>query len=454
MENDQSKVENIVGRLERLPLSKFHWHFLWMVTAGEWFDTLILLNVGIIVALLGIHFGYSPGKGPIIIFSYVFFGMMFGALILGRLADLYGRRTMYFVNLLIFGVPLIVAAFVNNLKAIEMLIFISGLGIGAEGVLMDTFITEIMPKKTRGKRLALAYTLVVTAAPIGALIATITQKFIPNDAYRIFLSFAGVGGLIVWVVRYKMIESPRWLATKGNYDKASRILSKIEESVMKERGLSSLPEPISSENVQQEKSKYADLFKEGVRNKTYMMFIFMFFQSALFYGFTGLVPLFLAHRGIDLNKIFAFTFVVYTGFFLGSIFNVFIIDKVERKWGLIASILFVGIFGLAFAFSSNIYLAIIMGFLTTFSLWNMSNFYHQYNAEIFPTYLRGSATGSSYAVSRLSTAILPVFIGTYIYKNYGIGGAFFVLWIFIVILVADLYFLGPKSTGKNLEEIK
>ncbi|WP_291490724.1 MFS transporter [Desulfurella sp.] len=448
----QGQLENISERLERLPMSRFHWNFLWMVTAGEWFDTIILLNVGIIVALLGIHFGYPPGKGPIILFSYTFFGMLFGALILGRLADLYGRRTMYFFNLLIFGIPLIVASFMNNLQIIEALIFLSGMGIGAEGVLMDTFISEIMPKKTRGKRLALAYTLVVTAAPIGALIATFTQRLIPNDAWRVFLAFAGVGGLIVWVVRFKMIESPRWLESKGEYDKASKILDKIEESIMKEYNLSSLPEPAPSKEVKQEKSRYTDLFKKGVRGKTFMMFIFMFFQSALFYGFTGLVPLFLAHRGINLNKIFAFTFVIYTGFLLGSFFNIFVIDKVERKWGLIVSIILVGIFGLIFAFSNNIYLALLMGFLTTFSLWNMSNFYHQYNAEIFPTHLRGSATGSSYAISRFSTAILPTFIGTYVYKNYGIGGAFIVLWVFILILVVDLL-LGPKSTGKNLEEI-
>jgi putative MFS transporter len=453
MEN-QSKLGNASERLERLPLSRFHWNFLWMVTAGEWFETVVLLNVGIIVALLGIHFGYPSGKGPIILFSYTFFGMLFGALILGRLADLYGRRTMYFFNLLIFGIPLIIAAFLNNLQIIELLIFISGMGIGAEGVLMDTFISEIMPKKTRGKRLALAYTLVVTSAPIGALIATIAQKYIPNDAWRVFLAFVGIGSLVVWVVRFKMIESPRWLETKGEYESASKILDKIEESVMKEHGLSELPAILPSKETKKTQSKYSDLFSKEVKNKTYMMFIFMFFQSALFYGFTGLVPLFLAHRGINLNKIFAFTFVIYTGFLLGSIFNVFIIDKVERKWGLIASIIFTGIFGLIFAFSGSIYLALLMGFLTTFSLWNMSNFYHQYNAEIFPTYLRATATGSSYAISRFSTAILPTFIGTYVYKNYGIGGAFLVLWIFILILVVDLWILGPKTTGKNLEEIE
>ncbi len=445
---------NIAARLERLPLSSFHWKFLWMVTAGEWFDTLILLNTGILVALIGISFGYPKGKGPIELISYVFFGMLFGAIILGRLADIFGRRTMYFFNLLIFGIPIIIASFLNDLNTILILIFISGMGIGAEGVLMDTFISEVMPKKARGKRLALAYSIVVTCAPFGALLATVTEKYMPNDAWRVFLLFAGIGALVVWVVRFKMIESPRWLVSNGKYEEAEKLVTNIENNIIKEKNLKSLPEPEILPEARKETSRYSDLFKPGIVGKTIMMFVFMFFQSALFYGFTALVPLFLSSRGINLNKIFAFTFVVYTGFFIGSVFNIFIIDKIERKYGLIISIIATGIFGVLFAFSGNIYLALFMGFLTTFSLWNMSNFYHQYNAEIFPTQIRGSATGTSYALSRLSSAILPTFIGTVIYKEYGIGGAFGMLWLFIIILVLDLYFLGPKSTGKNLEEIK
>jgi len=451
---EKQSQSSIAARLERLPLSGFHWNFLWMITAGEWFDTLILLSLGILVALLGISFGYPSGKGPIVLISYAFFGMLFGAIILGRLADIFGRRTMYFFNLLIFGIPLIVASFLNDLNTILILIFIAGMGIGAEGVLMDTFISEVMPRKTRGKRLALAYTVVVTSAPIGALLATILEKNMPHDAWRVFLLIAGIGALVVWVTRFKMIESPRWLVSKGKYEEADNLMSKIENDIMKEKNLKSLPEPEIRAEAKKETSRYLDLFKPGIVGKTIMMFIFMFFQSALFYGFTALVPLFLGTRGINLNQIFAFTFVVYSGFLIGSIFNVFVIDKIERKYGLIISIIAVGVFGVLFAFSGNIYLALFMGFLTTFSLWNMSNFYHQYNAEIFPTQIRASATGTSYALSRLSSAILPTFIGTVIYKEYGIGGAFGVLWFFIIVLVLDLYFLGPKSTGRKLEEIK
>ena len=194
------------------------------------------------------------------------------------------------------------------------------------------------------------------------------------------------------------------------------------------------------------------MFEPDVRKRSIMMIIFQFFQSGIFYGFTSLAPLFLIEKGFNLPTTLGFVFLIFTGFFFGSVFNLFIIDKVERKWGIVGSAVLAGIFGTAFAIVSNVYLIVIFGFITTFILWNFSNFFHAYQAEIFPTRIRPTAAGTVYAVSRVSTAILTLFIVD-IFLPHGVIASFGIIWVFIAIVVLDLGILGPKSSREQVETI-
>ena len=130
-------------------------------------------------------------------------------------------------------------------------------------------------------------------------------------------------------------------------------------------------------------SKYKEIFAPDVRNQTIMMAIFMFFQSGIFYGFTTFAPGLVSVKYPTSDPLGAAA-VIFSGFLVGSVFNIFIIDKIERKWGIILFAVLGGIFGTFFAVIHGIDEAVIFGFLTAFMLWNFSNFMHQYNAETYP----------------------------------------------------------------------
>ena len=96
-------------------------------------------------------------------------------------------------------------------------------------------------------------------------------------------------------------------------------------------------------------------------------------------------------------------------------------DKIERRTGIILFMVLGGVFGSMFAIASGLDESIIFGFLTSFMLWNFSNFYHQYNAEIFPTRLRTTAAGFVYSISRISTTLIVLFIAFYIGASNALG---------------------------------
>jgi putative MFS transporter len=116
-----------------------------------------------------------------------------------------------------------------------------------------------------------------------------------------------------------------------------------------------------------------------------------------------------------------------------------------------ASALGIGAFGIVFGFARAEWLIILAGFCTT-SISNVfSNGFHIYQAEIFPTRIRSTATGIAYSLSRASGAILP-FITVTVLDGLGATAVFLGCAVIMMIVALDVGILGPRSTGLNLED--
>jgi putative MFS transporter len=122
---------------------------------GEWVEILMLLGNGVIAAVLSSVILSSITVAVTAINTAFFLGETVGSVFFGRLADSKGRRTVFLINLLLFGFDLIIAGFMSNFYVISVLMFIVGIGVGGEFPLVDTYTSEIMPGKLRGSRVAL-----------------------------------------------------------------------------------------------------------------------------------------------------------------------------------------------------------------------------------------------------------------------------------------------------------
>ncbi|HZV50655.1 MAG TPA: MFS transporter [Candidatus Dormibacteraeota bacterium] len=444
---------SIADRMDRLPFSSFHRNFLLMITAGEWVETLMLLGNGVLLALVARVLGFSTEVATYVIPVSFFAGEFVGSIVCGYIADRRGRKTVFLFNLLVYGIAMLIAGFMSISYVLAILVFIAGIGVGGEFPLVDTYTSEVVPARLRGRGMAAVYTVAVTAAPLIAFLAYLVSHPSPGPySWRILFWLMGVCAIAVWLVRLTLPESPRWYEIRGRLDDAERVMSQIEEQVMKEHNLSTLPSVESSLSIAPTPSRYLDIFAPDLRSRTIMMLVFQFFQTGIFYGFTSLAPTFLLHKGINLVHTLLFSMIIYAGFFFGSIANLFIIDRIERKWGIVGSAVIAGILGTAFALIPNVTATVVLGFLVTFTLWNFSNFLHTYQAEIFPTRVRSSAAGTVYSVSRISTSILVLLISA-VFLPRGLVATFGIIWVFIAIVALDVGLFGPRSSRLRLEEI-
>src|SRR5499425_311710 len=215
---------NAGARLDRLPVSSFHYRIFWLVGAGMFFDGYDLYVAGgVLASVLQTKFSTVPQNLQFI--SLTFVGMTLGALITGFVGDKFGRRFTYQINLLIFGLASLAAAFAQDMTQLIICRFVQGLGLGAEIVVGYSTMTEFVRPRTRGRWLAFMAFIVVAGFPVTAILGYL---IIPTWGWRPMFVIAGIGSLIVWYLRKNLPESPRWLEAKGRTEEAEALMQAIE----------------------------------------------------------------------------------------------------------------------------------------------------------------------------------------------------------------------------------
>ena len=136
-------------------------------------------------------------------------GMLIGGLTFGIIADKFGRKKLLIGSILIYSSATLLNAYVTNLPWYFVCRFFAGLGLGAEGGLALTLVSELVSKKSRG----LLPALVATCGTAGAAVASIVGQFL---TWQMAYIVGGLMGLFLMLFRVGAIESSIYLSTAEN----------------------------------------------------------------------------------------------------------------------------------------------------------------------------------------------------------------------------------------------
>lgn len=436
--------------LDRLPVTNWHWRLVGLVGLGTFFDLYEVFLGGVLAPVLAGEFGLgAAGKSMVIAAGFA--GMFVGANVLSLVADRLGRRRVFMINLLVYSLFSLAAAFSPNLETFLILRFLAGVGLGAELVLVDTYLAEFIPARARGRMTAWAYTIGFLGVPLAALLGgklVAHHELAGIDGWRWLLAFGGFGALLVLVLRTRLPESPRWLESRGRYAEAQDVVASIA-------GTATLSEASRQPVISQARSSMDGLriaFTD-YRKRSTMLVILHVLQTVAYYGFGTLAPLVLIHKGFDVTTSLGYAALAFAGYPLGSLASVPIVERFERKHLIIYSAIGIGVCGIVFAAASNVMVIVIAGFLLTAVSNVFSNAVHIYQAEIFPTAIRSTASGAAYSLSRATATVLP-FVAVPALTTFGPLAVFGVSAVLIMLLCLDVGLLGPRSTGQELEEVQ
>jgi putative MFS transporter len=465
---------SIAARLNRLPPTPTHRHATIIAGIGTFFDLFDIFLAGVLGAVLTQQFALDRLSLPAAL-SSAFVGMFIGAIVLGRFADRFGRRTAFLLNLGIYSVFTLAGAFSVNATMLIVSRFLAGIGIGAELTLVDAYLSELLPARLRGRYTAWAYTLGFLGIPAAGLLGRVLVPLEPFgvEGWRWLFVAGSLGAVIVWFVRRRLPESPRWLESVGRTAEAEAIVARMEEEASETVRLKPdttevrlkpdttevrlKPDTTAAEVTSSGRLTVVSGFSRTVmspqyRSRMIMLGVFHVFQTIGYYGFGTLVPLVLAAKGYSIVTSLTFTTLTFVGYPIGSALSLPIIERVDRKWLIAGSASLMSVLGVAMGYSSSPVAIVVLGFLYTAVSNIFSNGLHIFQVEIFPTGVRTTAAGACYGLSRLSSAAMP-FVLLPVLERWGAGAMFVVVATALWIVILDVAFFAPPTTGRSLEDV-
>src|SRR5438270_3073831 len=248
---------NIPARLDRLPWSRWHWRIL--VGLG----TVWILD-GLEVTVVGSIAGAISAKGSGISISsaevagwaaslYVA-GACVGALLFGRLTDMFGRKRLFMITLGVYLVATIATAFAWTPWFFFVCRWMTGMGIGGEYSAINSAIDELIPARLRGRIDIIINGTYWAGAAAGALLSVAALHiFSPFLDWRVCFGLGFVLGLAILIVRRHVPESPRWLFIHGREKEAEEVTQDIERQVIESTG-AQLDDPDDTITVKQRRS--------------------------------------------------------------------------------------------------------------------------------------------------------------------------------------------------------
>jgi MFS transporter, putative metabolite:H+ symporter len=443
--------ENILARIERLPLSVWQIRTRIVVGTATFFDAFDALAIAYVLPAIAPmwHLTFTDVTWLI---SAGYVGQLIGALIGGSLAERVGRRPVVVVSVLWFGLFSLACGFAWSFQSLVVLRLLQGLGLGAEVPVAATYISELAKASGRG-RFVLLFELVF---PVGLLAAAVLGKWIvPNLGWQYLFLVGGIPALFALFMMRNLPESPRWLAARGRPGEAADAIAFIEKKVAAATG-KPLPEPKPTvANAGALKASWTDLFGRLYLRRTLVIWVAWFAAYFVNYGLSTWLPtIYQSIFKIPLEQALTYALVAPAVGLSSSLVCALLIDYIGRR------IWFACAFGLGGIALSTLWLigpttperVLVLSSMSYMCISTLSLALYLYTTELYPTRVRALGTSTGTAWLRVASIIGPWVVGTTL-TNGGLGNVFLVFGVAALIASLVVALFAVETKKRVLEEI-
>lgn len=442
----------ILARMERLPVSAWHLKARIIVGIGTFFDAVDIMAITYALPAFVDTWKMTPQQIGLVL-SAAFFGQLIGALIAGWAAERWGRLTVTMVTVGIYGVMSIACAFAWDPRSLIVFRFIQGIGLGGEVPIANTYINEIARAEVRGR----FYLLFQMVFGIGLVCAAVFgYLLVPTWGWQIMFYVGGLPALLVFVMRFALPESPRWLVAKGRYAEADRVVTEIENSIRRAGKELPPPQPAATLPViaAPQRTRWLEIFQGIYLKRTLSDWAFWFCCFSTTYGLLSWLPtLYRTVFHLPVAEALKYGMITSLVGILSALACAFFIDKVGRRAWFTGSFFLGGATLLALWFHGADSAETILIFVSfgMFFMSSLSLALNLYTSEIYPTRIRafGGAVGGAW--QRVAAVLGPNVIAWLL--PHGTGLLFLYFGGLAIIGGVISIFYAVETKGQSLEAL-
>lgn len=422
-------------------------------------DAYDLFVIGIVVSLLRTDWALTTSQVSWLN-SATLAASAVGALVFGRIADIFGRRRVYGVEVLILAAGALASAFAPNFSWLLVSRIVLGIGVGGDYPVSATIMSEYAGKRSRGRLVGLVFAMQGAGLVLGPLAAAVLlgSGISHGAVWRILLALGAVPALSVFYLRRKISETPRFALAAGAADVADAGIAAATAA----RETRPPPLPCRNRHPQSIIGGFCVL----VTNRLLLRWLVgtagaWCLLDFAYYGNTICSPQILSllspHATLlhnTLIQLAIFAVFALPGYFLA----IALLDKTGRRpiqllgFGLMGTMFL--LIGLVPGVTQNAapFLALygISFFFTEFGP-NTTTFV--YPAELFPVQVRTTGHGISAALGKMGAFAGAFLFPVMLASSLGIRGAEVVAALVLLAGLALTAFLLPEPRGKSLEEL-
>ena len=430
-------------RLDRLPFTRQHRRLLVGSGVGWALDAMDVGLISFVMAALAQQWGLGPTTLSWVA-SVGFIGMALGASLGGLLADRVGRRQVFALTLLVYGLATGAAALSWSVGALLVFRFVIGLGLGAELPVAATLVSEYAPARIRGR----VVVLLESFWAVGWLLAALVGYFVvpgSADGWRWAFALGAVPAAYAVVVRLRLPESVRFLERRGRVREAEAAVRRFEAAA-------GVPAPdVLAEPAQVEPpAGPSALWRGGYARRTGALWLVWFGVNFAYYGAFIWMPSLLVDSGLDLVTSFRFTLLITLAQLPGYAVAALAVEVWGRRSTLSSFLLGSAASAMVFGTADSTTLLVAGGMALSFFNLGAWGALYAVTPEVYPTMLRATGSGWAAGFGRIASILAPLSVP--VLRGTGDNVLLFVVFAGFFGLAAAATWGLPERRGEALVE--
>lgn len=352
--------------------------------------------------------------------SSALFGMMFGAMFFGSLADKIGRRLSIVICVFLFSIFTALAGLAEDSITFSIVRFIAGLGIGGVMPNVVAQMTEYSPKKIRN----LMTSFMFSGYAIGGILAAVLGKqFIIEFGWQVVFYAAAIPVVLIPFIWKSMPESLSYLSKKNKENELKKLVVQIAPYFQ----IDSDAKFVHESNINSTKPSLGMLFSDGRAMSTLMFWVAFFTCLFMVYALSTWLTKLMAMSGYSLGSALTFVIALNVGAVIGAIGGGWLADRFHIKWVLV---IMYGL-GSIFLYFMTLPMSLNMLYFTIATVGACSTgaqiVAYSYCGQFYPSAIRSTGIGMASGVGRMGAIGAPLLIGLIVSLNLPIQQNFMVI---------------------------
>ncbi|WP_157264243.1 MFS transporter [Azohydromonas aeria] len=384
--------------------NRFHGLVLFWCALIIIFDGYDLAVAGIALPSIMKQMGVDPTQAGFMV-SSALFGMMFGAIFLGTVADRIGRRWAIAICIVLFSVFTAAAGLATDPVTFSITRFLAGLGIGGVMPNVVAQMTEYSPRKVRSTMV----TLMFSGYAVGGMLAAVLGKGLIESYGWQSVFFAAVlpVALIPFILK-SLPESMPFLLKQGRHEELKAIVAKLDPAFRPTAAdRFALPAVDKADNA-----PVRHLFQDGRGFSTVMFWVAFFMCLFMVYALSSWLTKLMAGAGYSLGSALTFVLTLNFGAMIGAVGGGWLADRFHIKWVLfsmyVLAAVSITLLGVPMPTEALFFVVGLAGASTI----GTQIVTYAYAGQFYPMAVRSTGIGFASGVGRSGAILAPIVIGT------------------------------------------